>query len=235
MREQAWLKTALKARGLKLKDAAQRLSISPPRVTDVIKGMREVQSDEILPLANMLAMSPTRLLKSLEAGQSIPDDGDNRDDRLPVLGAITGTGDIAPADTLSFSSVPLPPDAATNEGLYCYLMGDESMATEVPEGSLVIGADPRLHHFPLVPGALLMARRDETVVLRRLHRTADGALWLVAVPAEPNPRYQSYRFDLGDPDQSAPTPGTENGATETVGIDNIFAGVLWVHHRRMPA
>lgn len=67
MPAQDWIRAALKERGFKLKDAAAALNITPPRMTDILKGMREVQSDEILPLSKLLGLSSRSLLSSLEA------------------------------------------------------------------------------------------------------------------------------------------------------------------------
>jgi len=234
MREQSWIKTALKQRGYKLKDAADRLGITPPRVTDIIKGMREVQADEILPLSDMLGISPTRLLRSLEIGSFAADDQFTAPDRLEILGRLYGDGRVVTETGLSYSTVALPPDAARSEGLSCYMVGDASMSEDVDEGSLIIAADPKLHVFPMTHGGLVLFRVDEAIYLRRIHITASGEHWLVPTPRDPDPQLKSFQLSVAD-DLSPASTDMEAPPTETVHTRDIFAGVLWVHQNRKPA
>ncbi|MFC4347165.1 hypothetical protein ACFO5Q_04850 [Kordiimonas lipolytica] len=233
MPKQDWIRAALKDRGYKLKDAAEALGVPAPRVTDILKGARGVQAHEILPLSQLLGMNAPSLLESLKAGEpTVVDDGN--DGRLPLLGSLTGTGTVAPLpDDMTFSSVPLPPDAGTPEGLYCYVMGDTSMAREIPAGSLVIAADPKRHYAPVAPGALLLldlgaGRR----ALRQYTKTESGEDWLVPLPDTPNPDFASWRFSL----LSDLMPGGDmvGAGQEIVRITDVLAAVMWVHQRRSP-
>lgn len=227
MLSQEWIRAALKEKGFKLKDVAEALNVPAPRITDILKGQRAVQSDEVIPLADMLGMTAPALLKSLEAGEKLLVAAGPADGRLPVLGSLNGTGATGayPAD-LGFADVPLPPDATSPDGLYCYVMGDASMAQEITAGSLVIAADPKQHYAPVVPGSiLLMALADGRRLLRQYTKTASGEDWLVPLPESPNPEYESWRFSL----LSEFLPG--NTTAPIMRLDDVLAVVLWVHRR----
>ncbi len=250
MRTQEWIRAALKERGYKLKDVAEGLQIAPPRVSDILKGAREVQSDEIVPLSELLGLSTASLLKSLQEGKRVIVPGDTVA-RIPVAGCLTGTGIVEPLpENHSFKNVPVPPDAESAEGLHCYVMGDESMGQEIRAGSLIIAADPRQHYFPMVPGAIFLIKLEaepNKLFLRQYLKTEAGEDWLVPLPVAPNPAYESLRFSLlpesltGKASQASPgaaknqAAGTETQAHKIAGTENIVAGVLWVHQRHMPA
>ncbi|SDE12403.1 hypothetical protein [Kordiimonas lacus] len=229
MPKQDWIRATLKDRGYKLKDAAEALGIPAPRVTDILKGARGVQAHEILPLSQLLGMNAPSLLESLKTGeQTFVSAGE--DGRLPLLGSLTGSGTLAPLpEDISFTSVPLPPDAGTSDGLYCYVMGDASMAREIPPGSLVIAADPKHHYAPVAPGALLLVDLDDgRLVLRQFTRTESGEDWLVPLPDTPNPDFKSWRFSLLS-DLMPDGAGTDQ---EVLRITDVVASVMWVHQRR---
>jgi len=223
MPSQDWIRATLKEKGYKLKDVAEALSLPAPRITDILKGAREVQADEIVPLADMLEMNPRSLLKSLEVGEQTILPGDDSP-TLPLRGCLMAGGAVAPLpDDLGYDRVALPPDAGTAEGLTCYMMGDASMGADVREGSLVIAADPKLHYAPIVPGALLLvATPNGGLMLRLYEKDTDGADWLVTASGE-TPR---LRFSL----LSDLLPGASG--ERVMRPDDIAAVVLWVHQRR---
>ncbi len=246
MSAQNWIRAALKERGVKLKDAAAALSITPPRMTDILKGMREVQSDEILPLAKLLGMSSGSLLSSLEAGERLVVGVDIDGPSLPVLGYLTGTGAVTPLEEdAPVSSVPAPPDADTADGLYCYVMGDDSLEQEIRKGSLIIAGDPRTHFCPIVPGAIFLINLgDGRLTARQVFKADNGEDWLVPLPKNHNPLYESWRFSMlpADLDSAAnnassdtgTVAGTATGTPRTIRADDLVAGVLWVHRRFAP-
>lgn len=230
MKTQEWIKKSLKARGYKLKDVAARLGITSPRMTDIINGHREVQSDEILSLSEMLGQSARSLLKSLEAGERIDLDADE-ETHIRIGGMLTGTGDILPITEAMCPAkfVPIPPDAQHSDGLYCFVMADDSMDSEVSKGSLIIAADPKKHYFPITPGSLLVVRAGhEKMALRKLVRDDSGKYWLTPVPIAPKPSLKVWPF------LPTPVPGTANVGQGTLYTDDIVAGVLWVHRRYTP-
>ena len=248
MSEQDWIKTALKSKGCKLKDVAEALGITSPRVTDIIKGAREVQSDELLPLAEMLGLSVKSLLVSLREGRRTLAPSDNADSSLPILGKLFGDGTLVPLSAESpIHQVAIPPDAQNTEGLYCYIMGDNSMAGEIKAGDILIAADPRIHFYPMVPGGVfLVTGPNDTLAARQFLKTDTGESWLVPIPPQPNPAFQSWRFDMllteltglkAPPSGvSEASPEKDNGIVghRTVHTEDIFAAVLWVHRRYMP-
>ncbi len=152
-----WIKATLKAKGYKLKDMAEALDITASRVTDVLRGVREVQSDELAPLAKLLGLNLKSILASLDAGALTKIE--DSDTRLKIQGRLMGDGTLLPlAASDQLTHVAMPPDAKTSEGLYCFIMGDNSMAQEIKAGDIVIAADPRIHFYPMVPGALFLVR-----------------------------------------------------------------------------
>lgn len=228
MPKQDWIRAALKKQGFKLKDVAAALQVPPPRITDILNGKREVQADEVEPLADLLSMSPRSLLRSLQDGKATIVPGDEGAPRVPLMGQLMGDGTLAPSPSgMKFDSVPPPPDAETSEGLNCFIMGDGSMAGLVAEGSLVITADPKVHFVPIAPGGLYVFKlADGRHVLRKYIRDDKGEGWLVAVPGpefESAIGYEIFRFSLL-PDGLAPKGKMLTG-------EDILGGVMWVHTR----
>ena len=242
MPAQDWIRTALKERGYKLKDAAAALNITPPRMTDILKGMREVQSDEILPLAKLLGLSSKSLLSSLATSQRLETGADIEGPNLPILGGLTGTGELVPPrEDARLTHVAMPPDAEIEEGLYCYEMADDSLEQEIRKGSLVIAGDPRIHHFPIVPGSIYLVNAgDGKVTARKFFRAENGEDWLVPLPRNHNPLYESWRFsmlpealDPTKPPQASDTAAV-SPAQRAIRADDIIAAVMWVHQRYTP-
>ncbi len=236
MRTQEWIKASLKEHGCKLKDAAKTLGITPPRVTDIIKGKREVQSDEIIPLAKLLNISAKSLLKSLEEGTltSVPDPSTNT---LPVSGLLFGDGTVLPNPANEVvQEISIPPGLTSSEGLHCFIMGDNSMAREIKAGDVIIVADPRLHFYPMTAGGIFLIKLPQNkLALRQMVTAETGETWLVPLPEQPNPAYESWRFTLLPADlDGVSTKDTETASPRTVYTDDIFAAVQWVHRRYMP-
>jgi transcriptional regulator with XRE-family HTH domain len=222
MPTQEWIRDLLKNQGRKLKDIAETLDISAPRVTDILKGAREVQSDEILKLANLLDLSANSLLESLSAGQLIDSTPSLKPDRITIEGTLMGDGRVLPLDEAhGIQSVAIPPDAETSEGLYCYIMGDDVLENEIKQGSIIIAADPRKHFFPMIPGAIFLikqtdAQGTEYLLPRQYHKTETGEDWLIPLPKSPNPAFTSLRLDLGQQ--------VENRQSSDIMNTNAFSG-----------
>jgi len=241
---QTWIKSALKEKGYKLKDVAEALAITSPRVTDIVNGTREVQSDELRPLAEMLGLSVNSLLLSLENRERSEAPSDNTSGTLPILGHLLGDGTLIPlAENTPVQKVAIPADAESSEGLYCYIMGDNSMASEIKAGDIIIAADPRVHFYPMVPGGIfLVTGPNNSLAARQFLITETGENWLVPLPPQPNPAYESWRFDILPPELKNPTPKAaesvnkdkKNADHRTVYTGDIFAAVLWVHRRYKP-
>jgi len=242
MPSQTWIKATLKSKGYKLKDMADALGITAPRVTDILRGTREIQADELSPLAELLGLTLASLLASLET-QTFTQVVDSAN-HLPVLGYLMGDGSIEPLRTgETLTSVALPPDASSTDGLYCYIMGDDSMAQEIKPGDIIIAADPRIHFYPMVPAALFLVQCGPGKLAPRQYIKGDsGDSWLVPLPEQPNPKFSSWQFDILPPALNAreneqtisPEAHTQIPAGGTVHTADIFATVLWVHRRYRP-
>lgn len=236
MRTQEWIKSSLKEQGCKLKNVAETLGITPPRVTDIIKGKRDVQADEIIPLAGLLGMSPQSLLKSLDAGEPIIVPDESRQ-TIPVSGLLFGDGRLETQTNDPIKEVPIPPGLSSAEGLHCFIMGDSSMAKEIKQGDIIITADPRVHVYPISAGGIFLVKRGEDrLALRQMVTAEDGENWLTPIPEHPNPAFESWRFSLIPAVLEGTKPtDTESSSPKTVYIDDIFAAVQWVHRRYMQA
>jgi transcriptional regulator with XRE-family HTH domain len=241
MSEQTWIRTSLKERGFKMKDVAAALNITPPRVTDILQGRRDVQADEIMPLANMLGLSSKSLLTSLAEGKRIIAGNDETGPLIPITGGLTGTGDLETIDTdTSIKGVAVPPDAETADGLYCFVMADDCMQQEIRKGSLVIAGDPRIHFFPMVPGAIFIIKTKQGGLTARQYFKSDtGEDWLIAKPESPKPQYESYHFsmlptDLAPKQFISAEKGMGTAVHDIARIDDIVAVVMWVHQRYTP-
>ncbi len=233
MQPQNWIKSRLKKRGHKLKDLAISLKTTPPRITDVITGKREVQSNEVLKLSEYLGLSLEHLLLSLDQGQLVQPPDHEKSETLAILGSVTGQGSLLPLpQSFSPRQVAVPIDAETARGLTAYRMGDNSLSQEISEGSIIIAADPRIHFYPMIPGSLLVFRRDtkqEHLYIRQYHKTAAGENWLISLPDKPNPDYASFRFNLSQSDARLDCENDkEIQHFDTVNTQDIEAVVLWV-------
>ncbi len=218
-----------------MKDVAAALSIPPPRVTDIIKGMREVQVDEVEALAILLGLSLQSLLNSLKAGKLRDAGNDNTAPLLPVLGRLTGSGMVEPATPRDTKGVPLPPDADTADGLFCYIMGDDSMSRDIREGSLVIAGDPKIHGTLLVPGAIFIIDLGNGRLVARSYVIAGGEHWLMPMAETPNPQHAQFRFSMLPKDMDnhrmAANDDADASLHRTIRPDDVKATVMWVHRR----
>jgi len=224
MPKQDWIRATLKERGHKLKDVAAALDIPPPRVTDILNGKREVQADEVERLADMLGLSPRSLLRSLEDGAMTIVPGEEGAPRVPVMGVIHADGRVLPLEEdFPFRDLAAPPTAATSEGLACYVMGDGSMGTLVPKGSLVVTADPRHHFAPIVPGQVFVLRLgDGRQVMRQYVKTAGGQDMLRGAEGAAEP-CESFSFSL------LPEALAGAGSKGRLGVGDIAGAAMWVH------
>ena len=254
MPHQMWIKATLKSKGFKLKDMAETLGITAPRVTDILRGIREVQADELALLAGMLGLNLKSLLASLEGGtlREVADP----DSQLAIAGRLLGDGSVLPlSGTDGPTHVALPPDAITSDGLFCYIMGDNSMGQEIKAGDIIIAADPRIHFYPMVPGALLLVRCGAgKLALRQFVKSeahtdevhtdtvesgvspvtgnsddAPGDSWLVALPSHPDPTLASWRFSMLPPSLSQTGSATDSEDISLTDMDREIAAGETVH------
>lgn len=234
-----WIKETLKAKGFKLKDMAEALGIPAPRVTDILRGKRDVQANELSALAELLDISLASLLASLKAGSNQIAEEPSRQ-HLFLAGHLLGDGTILPLDeTDEIRAIAIPADASSSKGLTAFIMGDNSMAQEIKQGDIIICADPREHFYPMVPGViLLIACGGKKQALRQLVKADNGDSWLVPLPEIPNPAFATWRFNMlptGLSDTNIPSEAdTEILAGDTVYTQNIVGAVLWVHRRYKP-
>lgn len=143
-----WIRDELNRRGKKAKELAAAMGIPASRVSEIIGGEREVQADEINPMARVLGMSVAELLERLgtkrpalplpaDQGEPIelPPPG-KRD--LKVRGAVMGGDD----GDFTFNGevadyVPRPPGlVGVADAFALYVQGD-SMSPRFEPGSLI--------------------------------------------------------------------------------------------------
>lgn len=201
-------------------DLADRIGTSRSTIVKLERGERRLSAPWLEKLAPILKVTQGEIL-----GDSPPAAGP----ALPLQGCLMGDGTVADLPlSLATQKLHLPPGLTSDEGLEAWVMGDHSMGREVSERTLMIVADPRRHFFPIVPGALLVFRRDKQVFIRQFVEGADGHAWLTATPETPDPSFPTFRFNAGMPKYS------RHAGTEAIAISEIEGAVLWEHKSRMP-
>lgn len=145
-------------------------------------------------------------------------------DNLPLAQEIYGDGAqaIEPAQRIS-----VPGDAAGPDGLSAYRMADDSMATEIPKGTIMIAADPDVHMFPMVPGMIYIIRRRGALLVRKHVVGPDGNSWLVTCPEEGAQTFPGYVLE-----NDADNDGKAAASSDGVRMTDIVGGVLWEYRAR---
>lgn len=82
MKNTHWLKRRLTELGKTNRDLAQHLGLADPRITEILKGARQIQTDELSPLATFLEWTLSQLLKAM---------GISNQQELPDVGFMKGT------------------------------------------------------------------------------------------------------------------------------------------------
>lgn len=205
-----WIKRRLDELHKTQAGLARHLGLAPPRISEMIRGTRDIQSDEWVPLASYLELRVEELL-ALSAGQSFV----NQRPRTIRVGGFVQAGAWVETNDLPESEVfdiTMPPYAPAGRKVYGLLVRGPSMNLVYPEGSIVFCVPA--HDLPETRGF----QSGDHVVVERLsvdlpdmmeatlkeYRVAeDGSQWLV--PKSSDPRFQSpieltptaERFDDG--------------------------------------
>lgn len=150
MRE--WLANRLIEIGKKKSELARHLDIPAPRVSEILKGKREIQSDELAPLASFLNWTIEQVIRS-ESGFSTMPDGRGTDisspmaditapnfgaKDVPVRGVAAagsrGGFQMSP-DTIDY--VRRPPALINSKNIYAIFVLNDSMHPAYESGALV--------------------------------------------------------------------------------------------------
>lgn len=217
-RQNEWIARRLKELGLKNRDLATALGLEPPRITEIIKGERKVQTSELEPLARALQLSPDVVRQAINQKSTVFIDKltnrlDNRKSVMVKAEIQAGAWNEAlywPDD--KWYPVPVFDDVLDIEELEGFKVVGDSMDLIYPPGSVVICRrfNP-LRHIPPVGKRVVIQRRDMNglieATVKLLVQDERGEAWLV--PESTNPAHQRTAFR---------TNGDGDDDTEIVGV-----------------
>ena len=201
-RKRHWLEDALTDRGFTRRELAQHLGLQPPRITEMIKGERQIKPDEIAGIADFLGIPRTLVL----------DLATNRDQTFrlqPIAGKrpILKKGRVAagvwleqwelPVDEQEPIYAPAPSDKYP--GLYALVVEGPSMNQRFPEGTTLIVAPFREYSGPLQTGLYVICQRQRGVEFETTVKELvieDERYWLW--PRSTHPDFQQP-LEVGSP------------------------------------
>lgn len=153
-----WIKIRLKKLGKKQNALARELGVDHPRITEMIKGKRKLQTKELPIFAEFLEMPVPDVLASF-AGESIP----VGDRKVPVVGYVGAGTEIFTYDDhekgAGYDYVDLPP-GVTNSPVAVKVRGDSMLP--------VYGEDDVLYYDTQAADPMTLINK------RCIVRTADG-------------------------------------------------------------
>ena len=186
-----WLSKRLKAVGKKARGLAKHLGIPDMRISEMRKGLREVQTDEIGPLATFLEMSVDDVIHNING---------NPRGAGSVISFLKGEVRAGhwmesahwPESEWQRISLPVPEKYRHLEPFWLRVAGD-SMDEVYPDGTLILCVPCRLLARELISGERVVVERHDkndqieiTVKEYRAEQTADGIKrWLVAKSTRP--------------------------------------------------
>lgn len=192
MRE--WLEHRLLEIGKKKSELARFLGIPAPRVSEIISGKREIQSDEIAPLAIFLNWTIEQLMRA-ESGFSTISTGKATDITSPLVDiAVPNFGakdvpirGVAAAgnrggfqmspDTIDYA--PRPPAAINSKNIYAIFVLNDSMHPAYESGALVyVSPDKPARAGDYVVVQVKAANGETEALFKRLKRHDDRFLVL---------------------------------------------------------
>lgn len=186
-----WLSNRLKELGKKSRGLAQHLGVADSRITEIKKGLREIQTDELAAIATYLEWPVDEVLHRIHGN-------------LSGAGSVTSflKGEVQaghwmesahwPEDEWERMALPIPEKFRALEPFWLRVTGD-SMDEVYPDGTLILCIPCRLLDRELRSGERVVAeRRDRndpveiTVKEFRSETHADGTRrWLVAKSTRP--------------------------------------------------
>lgn len=182
-----WISKRLTEIGRKKNDLAMHLKVAPPRISEIIRGDREVQADEIPKLAKFLRMTVEEVVSSLHG---------NLRGAPRVKTYLKGTAQAGhwmvsehwPEDEWEPISLPIPAAYKDMEPFWLRVVGD-SMDEVYPDATLILCVPCRLLNRELRDGERVVAQRrddnDQYEITVKEYRVDGAKKWLVAKSTNP--------------------------------------------------
>jgi SOS-response transcriptional repressor LexA len=198
-----WITARLKelGRGYSKSGLAKAMKLPPPRITEIIKGEREIKVEEIPAAADYLKWDELTLSRRLRGDPlvNVPLS------QVKVIGAVqagkTREAMEWPEDEWYPSGIsPLRRYAGVPQ--FALEVRGDSMNEKFPEGTILVcinliefGSDPRTGHFVIVQ----RRERDGSIeaTVKELNQQPDGTWWLL--PRSTNPEFVGWQLPKEDP------------------------------------
>ena len=187
----AWIKERLQQLGKTQAGLGRHLDLPRSRVSEMIKGGREIQTDEVGRLAGFLELSENEVLRRSEGAKTVVTPYQRiRIDRFVQGGYWCSDNTLPESEVVD---IYLPPIEAPSAQVYGLRVKGNSMDQEYPDGSIVFCVP--VEHLPraLQSGDHVVVERrqhDEMeATVKELQQAADGTWWLV--PRSTDPRHQT--------------------------------------------
>lgn len=189
---------------------ARHLGVAPSRIAEVKKGVRQVQPNEWLPMAQFLKISVEDLHRLFNGIQTLNHSSLSiRVSQFVQAGAWVETHELPESEVVD---VTLPPASFPGKTIYGLKVKGNSMSAVYPDGSIVfcipsyeLPEDRGFKHGDHVVVERAHAELPDVTeaTLKEYHVADDGTVWLV--PRSTDPRYQEpievpqngVRFDDG--------------------------------------
>ncbi len=192
MRE--WLAQRLAELGKKKSELARHLGIPAPRISEILNGKREIQSDELAPLASFLNWTIEQLIRA-ESGFSTMQKGTITDISLPMadiaapnfgpkdvpIRGVAAAGNrggfqMSP-DIIDYA--PRPPALQNSRNIYAIFVLNDSMHPAYESGALVyVSPDKPARAGDYVIVQVRTPQGDVEALFKRLKRQDDRFLVL---------------------------------------------------------
>ena len=192
MRE--WLADRLAGVGKKKSELARHLGIPAPRVSEILRGSREIQSDEIAPMASFLNWTIEQLMRA-ESGFSTGEDGRLTEISSPMADIATpnfGAKDVPirgvaaagnrggfqmSPDIIDYA--PRPPATLNSKNIYAIFVLNDSMHPAYESGALVyVSPDKPARAGDYVIVQIRTPNGEIEALFKRLKRQDDKVLVL---------------------------------------------------------
>lgn len=186
-----WIKERLVELSKTQADLARHLGLPRSRINEMIKGEREIQTDEVGRVAAFLQLTESEVLRRSEGAKTVVTPYQRvRIDRF-VQGGYWCSDNVLPEDEIA--DIYLPPIEAPSSNIYGLRVKGNSMDQEYPDGSIVFCVPVEQLPRELEHGDHVVVERrnhDEMeATVKELQQAADGTWWLV--PRSTDPRHQS--------------------------------------------
>lgn len=186
-RRNEWIADRLRQLGLNQRQLAQHMGLEPPRVSDILRGERRVQLDELAALSAFLQMDPARIaarLTAARAGDATAGD-DTGDSSGPGRSGGTRSGRRTTASTISVSTIGTSPPGASPFGLSTGAPpGTTASTRSTADRTAIDRRAPQDRALEAMLGLPAMRGRERDLPIYGAAQGGDGVMLLDSDPIE---------------------------------------------------